>query len=360
ADGAAFSVMVGVGETYLPAFVLAVGLGEVLAGLVATIPMLAGAILQLLAPKMIPLVGTHRRWVILCAALQGAAFLPHVVAALVGRIPWYAVFLAATLYWGAGMAAGPAWNTWMGRAIPSSLRATFFARRTRVAQISVLVGLLVGGVTLRIASAQGVAVGGFAILFAMAFCFRLISTGFLARQREPARPVALDERVSLAHFASRLRKPEGHLLAYMLTAQITTYLAAPFFSPFMLGELKLSYSIYILLLGTAFVAKAMCLSLMARWGTRLSAKTVLWIGGIGIIPLPALWLFSAAPVYLVVLQLISGLSWAAFEFATLLLLFETIRDEERTSILTSYNLMNSIAIAGGSIIGGLLLHAFGV
>ena len=37
-DGAAYGGMVGVGETYLPAFVLAVGLGEVAAGLVTTVP----------------------------------------------------------------------------------------------------------------------------------------------------------------------------------------------------------------------------------------------------------------------------------------------------------------------------------
>ena len=32
ADGASFSVMVGVGETYLPAFALALGMGEITAG----------------------------------------------------------------------------------------------------------------------------------------------------------------------------------------------------------------------------------------------------------------------------------------------------------------------------------------
>ena len=39
-DGVFFSLMVGLGETYLPAFALALGHGEVLAGLVATVPML--------------------------------------------------------------------------------------------------------------------------------------------------------------------------------------------------------------------------------------------------------------------------------------------------------------------------------
>ena len=47
ADGASFSVMVGIGETYLAAFVLALGMGEIAAGLISSIPLLAGSVLQL-------------------------------------------------------------------------------------------------------------------------------------------------------------------------------------------------------------------------------------------------------------------------------------------------------------------------
>src|SRR5215510_3075952 len=49
-DAAAYSVMVGIGETYFAAFALALGTGETFAGLVATLPMLAGAALQLATP----------------------------------------------------------------------------------------------------------------------------------------------------------------------------------------------------------------------------------------------------------------------------------------------------------------------
>src|SRR5436190_22995148 len=49
-DAAAFSVMIGVGETYFAAFALALGTGETIAGLVATLPMLFGATLQLITP----------------------------------------------------------------------------------------------------------------------------------------------------------------------------------------------------------------------------------------------------------------------------------------------------------------------
>src|SRR5687768_14059639 len=49
-DAGAYSVMVGIGETYFAAFALALGTGKTFAGLVATLPMLAGAFLQLATP----------------------------------------------------------------------------------------------------------------------------------------------------------------------------------------------------------------------------------------------------------------------------------------------------------------------
>lgn len=44
-DGAAYGGMVGFGETFLPAFVLAVGLGEITAGLIASVPLIAGGVM---------------------------------------------------------------------------------------------------------------------------------------------------------------------------------------------------------------------------------------------------------------------------------------------------------------------------
>ncbi|HKC50660.1 MAG TPA: hypothetical protein VKF60_07695, partial [Myxococcota bacterium] len=46
-DAIAASIMVGAGETYIAAFALALGLGDIVAGYVASVPLLAGALLQL-------------------------------------------------------------------------------------------------------------------------------------------------------------------------------------------------------------------------------------------------------------------------------------------------------------------------
>src|SRR5262245_9479338 len=141
-DGAFFSLMVGTGETYLAAFVLALSMGEVTAGLITSVPMLAGAVMQLVSPMMVRRLGSHRRWVIASAAVQAASFIPLIAAAIVGHIPTAAVFALAAIYWGSGMATGPAWNTWMNGVVPPRLRAHYFARRSRGAQVAVLLGVV--------------------------------------------------------------------------------------------------------------------------------------------------------------------------------------------------------------------------
>jgi hypothetical protein len=121
-DGASYSVMVGIGENYLPAFALALGMGEVVAGLIACVPLLAGAMLQLVSPLGVRQMGSYRRWVSISAAIQAASFVPLVAAATIGQIPLVLLFLVAGLYWGAGMSAGPAWSTWATSIVPARMR----------------------------------------------------------------------------------------------------------------------------------------------------------------------------------------------------------------------------------------------
>jgi cyanate permease len=106
--------MVGLGETYIPAFALALGLGQIMAGLVVAVPLLAGAVVQLATPAMVRRLGSLRRWVVVCAAVQAASFAPLVAAALAGRMPAAALLLVVTVYWAAGL--GTRGRRWRGAA----------------------------------------------------------------------------------------------------------------------------------------------------------------------------------------------------------------------------------------------------
>src|SRR5262245_65851794 len=79
-DAIAASVMVGIGEAYIAAFALALGLGDIVAGFVASGPLLAGAVLQLVSPWGVRRFGSHRRWAVACAVLLAARLRPPATA----------------------------------------------------------------------------------------------------------------------------------------------------------------------------------------------------------------------------------------------------------------------------------------
>ena len=76
-------------------------------------------------------------------------------------------------------------------------------------------------------------------------------------------------------------------------------------------------------------------------------------------PVSGSWLYASEFWQLVLIQFLGGIVWAAYELAMLLMFFESVRKEERTSILTMFNLANSVALAVGSIVGGCLLKLLG-
>jgi MFS family permease len=359
-DGAVYSVMVGVAEANFVAFGLAMGLTETLGGLLATVPMLAGALLQLVTPRGVRWMGSHRRWVVTSVILQAMSYLPLYAAALLGSAPPWLLFLIVTFYWGSGMAAGPPYNTWLGTLIPERMRAPYFAWRTRVTQVAVFASLLAGAAILQRGTDMGFRLATFGVLFLIGFACRLTSALCLSQQSEPVPLPPGVRSVSASEFFRRFRhSDDGRLLLYLIFIQIACQIAQPFFTPYMLERLRFSYLELNGISAMAFAAKIIALPLIGQFASRAGARRLFFLGGFGIVPLPALWMISHWYPYLLVTQCLSGVAWASFELASLLLFFETLKPEERTSLLTTFNVCNCAAMVVGSLIGGALLHGLG-
>lgn len=363
ADAMLFSVMLGCGEAYFVAFALAIGTGELLAGLLSSVPLLAGALLQLASPWAVARLGSHKRWVVTTASLQAASFIPLAIAAFTGHMPAWLLFVCVGLYWAFNLGSTPAWNTWIGTVVPAPLRARFFASRTRSAQ-TVLLGSLIGaGVLLHFAGSGGSGESYhwvYGVLFVVAGLSRLGSTWCHTRITEPTPMPAGQRKVP---FRSFLRGPKavsgGRLLLYMLCLQVCVQISGPFFAPYMLEELGFDYTVFAGLLCCSYIGRVLAMPLIGRFAQRFGAGNLLWVGGLGILPLSAMWVISPSPYYLVFAQLLSGVLWGCYEMATMLLLLESIPANERTSVLTTQNALNASMIVLGASTGGLLFHLLG-
>ncbi|MGC4003432.1 MAG: hypothetical protein QM811_09980 [Pirellulales bacterium] len=196
-DVAFFSIMVGCGEQYLSAFAVALGFSPTVSGLITTVPLLCGAALQTISPWAVAKLGSHRKWVVGCSAVQAVAFLPLAIAAAIGAMPVWLLFVVAGFYWGAGLAAGPAWNAWVSNVIPTDIRSHYLARRTRIGQFCLLMAYVLGGLVLQYGKANDATMTVFMVIFAVAGACRMISVLCLAAKTEPralAKPATVDAR----------------------------------------------------------------------------------------------------------------------------------------------------------------------
>jgi MFS family permease len=359
-DGLACSLMVGVGETYLPAFALALGTGQVWAGLIASVPIFAGAILQLIAPAAICWVGSNRRWVVACVTVQALSFFPLLAAALVGHISTALLYLLAAVYWASGMASGPAWTHWIDTIIPPRIRARYMGRRSRFGQAGILAGFVGGGLALEFGESLGRPLWAFAVLFLAAAVCRFVSAGFLFAQSEPIRISGRSPTAGLRVAFGRLRTDrDGRLLIYLWGMQMAAQTAAPFYAPFMLGLLKFSYLKYMLIISAALVTKAVALPTLGMLAHRFGARRLLAAGGLAVIPLSIFWMLSQSTSYLLTVQIIAGVCWAAYELGTLLMCFEAVDRRQRIGMLTLYNVGFAAATVAGALCGGAVLALCG-
>jgi MFS family permease len=162
--------------------------------------------------------------------------------------------------------------------------------------------------------------------------------------------------------------------------QTAVQISGPYFAPYMLAHEELNYLSFMVLIGISFVGKVVALPLWGRVAHYAGARRLLWIGGTSIVPVAALWLgadlftgweieremrlgslvmpvtLSAEMTYLGVIQFVSGFVWAAYELAMLLMFFEAIPRQDRTSVLTIYNFGNAAALVVGSLIGAAILQ----
>ena len=360
-DGMTYSFMVGLGESYFPAYALALGFSDVIGGLIASIPYFIGACLQLVAPWGVERIGSPRKWVMLCAGVQATSFVPLVIGAVMGSLPVWMLFATVSLYWGSALGAGPAWNAWVGAVIPRAVRPAYFGIRSRLCQMANLAGILIAGGALALsgtdthrAALENLLI--FGAVFTLAGASRAMSIRYLLRHSEPPRERWAARAVHPLKLLTRpLAGRERELIIFMLVFQATVQVSSPYFAPYMLRSLGWSMGLFLAAIAVGFAAKSAFMTWHGRYAARAGARALLVRGAVCAAVASVLWTLSPSPWFVIPLQIFNAYAWGAYELATFLMLLELVHENERTSVYTAFNLLNSGAMAIGSLAGGWLL-----
>lgn len=357
-EGGTCCVMQGAAQETMPAFVLAASQSALASGQISTVPMFLGAVLQNLAPSALRWVGSVRLWSVVMVMMQGLCLLVLALGAALQALPLWATFALVSLYWAAGWSVGPAWNTWMDSVVPVSLRASYFSRRNALCAFIQWATMMGASWVLSQGDRASLSLSTiFCGLFALAGCSRLVGAYCMARQSEPL-PLPTNYRVlGFRQSFEKIRdNPKAKPLIYVLGAQLSLQLGAPFLYAFLVQQKLLGYGAAMLCMSVVILSKVLVLPRLGRIAHKLGPHRLYRGSGLGLAVVSMLWLLPGSHLLVcLALQAATGACLAAFELANTLVYLEAIPASERTSVLTRFAIFNTMAGMLGSSLGATLL-----
>lgn len=342
---------------YVP-YLHALGATNAEIGLGSSLPALMGGLVQLATPWALARFGSRKALVVSMALLQGLMYIPMALTWHLQRDAaiWMtiAAFSVSTL---AGGIHGPAWVDWIGDLTPRRMRGRYFGIRNRVfgiiqLTISVAGGLLVdrGGGTF----AKTMVL--FSLIWSICVVFRTISSILLAIQYDPPHVVLRPEQtLTFRQFLKNLWSNQfGKFTVCTSLLNFGANFAAPFFAVYMLEDLKYTYTKYTIMAMIPTLATIVTIPISGRLIDRVGTVRPMKSFAVVIASLSLWWLFSHNFWWLACVQIVAGISWAAYGLSSFNYSIEVVEPLKRVPSLAYANVLNSIAISAGAATGGAL------
>lgn len=357
-EAASHAVMLGLSESWLGAFAIALGHEALALALLATVPLLVGALAQLVAAPLAELLGGRKALVITGAVLQAAAQIGFIVIATTGETRLWPLLLVKTTFWASGAVIAPAWGAWMGTLTEHVVRARYFAVRSSIAETALLLAFGGAGVWLHGADPSS-SLMRFTAMFAIALVARTVSALFLVVQWDPGAPADTPRESVPRRIVGAAKGSRWRTAVYLGVMMFGGHVAIPFFTPYMLRVLRLDFGEFAFLLALSIFAKAVTFPLCHRVADRIGLRRLLIVSGFGVAALPLVWATFSSYGALVLVQLVGGMTWAGLEYASFQLLLQSSRSEHRLEFLALASALSGALQLAGALTGSAVLDQIG-
>ena len=356
-DGLFAAAMMGVSEVYILPYGIALGASAAQVGLLAGVPAVLAALIQLNSAAVTQRVGSRLKLINVFVFLHALLWTPIILIPFFFPEPRTAVWAllgAMVMFSSVGAFTVPVWQSLMSDYIPVKKRGKYFGWRNKLQGAVAITVTITSGLILHAYGKDSVR--GFTLIFIFAMISRFCSWLCLMRMTEPFRKSAHDVYFSLYAFLRQL--PTSNFAKFVLLTALMTFavnISASLFSVFLLKELKFGYAAYMTIVTTASLSGVVFQQFWGRYGDRLGNLRVLRVVGWGITILPALWIFSQNFWFAIVIQATAGCFWGGFNLLMNNFIMEAVTPEKRIRCISYFNLMNNTALLAGAALGGKLL-----
>lgn len=358
-DATFTSLNIGMMEGYFCAFMLALGISEVIAGMGTVIPQFIGVVFQLFSIRdFFRRMGLKTRMTIFLA-VQAISIVPLIFIGLLKYSSPFLVISILSLYWASLLSLNPPWNKLMGHTVPHKFRLKFFSIRSQFSQFSVFVGLITSGLLLYTTRPMNLELPTYVGIFCAGFILKLLSLYEIRyKHNDYDFGGKIEERLKLRDFVKRLRSTEqGKLVVFLFFFYMAVYFSAPYFNPYMLNKLQFNYLEYMIITAVAYFGRVFMFKILQKRAKSKHVHKILIFSCFGITTSPLWWAIGQNYWWIFIIEFLSGCYWAGFELSTILLYYQKIEDSERTSVMTYVTLFNTAGMISGTLLGAWFLKS---
>lgn len=357
-DGAFASSMVGMTTDYIAPYALALRASVSQIGFLSAFSNFFSSLIQLKSADLSDKWASRKKIITLFVLLHLLMAIPIILIPYIFKshqVIFLILFVA--LFNGFNAFAAPVWSSLMADYIPYRKRGQYFGWRNKILAVVTIVSSLLAGLILQYFKFKGNVFLGFTVIFTAAFTCRFISWYFLTRMYEPRYKVKREAYFSLFDFIKRVRESNfAKFVIFVAGLNFCVNLAAPFFSVFMLRDLKLNYITYTVIVTTVTAVHIFTIGRWGRHADKVGNIKVLRFTSLLISTLPLWWLVSSNPAYLVFTQVAAGFAWAGFNLCAANFIYDAVTPEKRTRCIAYFNVLNGLALSLGAILGGYLVN----
>ena len=368
-EAAAGSVMDGSGSRYITPYALALGANNTQISLLTSIPSLLGNLLQLLTSKAIERY-SRKKIIAIGVFLQALMWLPmlgvgyfffykgldHGVSASL-MIVFYTLFIIF------GAFLSPAWNSLMKDVVTKDIGA-YFGKRNKLGGAVSLGVMLVSGFALNYFQGTSNLFVGFLILFGVAFVSRIASGYLITKHYDPELKLEKGYYFSFWQFVKKIPQSNfGKFSVFISLISLATAIASPFFSVYMLRDLKFNYWVWTLISISGSVSALLFMPIWGKFADRFGTMKVLRLTGAFIPLVPLLWLptvflakmgLGVVVAYIFAEEFISNLIWAGFNLCYVNFIYDAVTRQRLALCIAYFNILNGIGVFIGATLGGVL------
>lgn len=365
-DGSFYGVMDGMGLRYVTPYALSLGVSNRLIGILEFLPTLIGNVLRVSFNKQY-YKRTRKSIVLPFVFIQAFFWIPLLFVGFayffLGLSLFYAslfLIIAYAIILISGLIASPAWTSWMQDLVENN-RGEYFGRRSKINGLVLVSSMLMAGFILDYFSDKKIFFG-FVILFGLACLGRYISFSFLKKQYEPK---ATTDEKSYFNFFQFIKKMHsnnfGKFVIFSSLISFSVALASPFFSVYMIKNLKLSYFAFTLISLSSLISPILFIAFIGKLTDKIGSVRIMKISSFLISFVPLLWIFSiflnGFPIwilvsYLFIVEFFSGFSWGAYNLSVSNFIYDAVTKQKIILCLTYFGFLTSIGSFFGGLIGG--------